>query len=62
MATAAAVPGQSFEVAAIRPLDAVHGFKLHMMFARYRISGGPDRLDKDVWDVTAKAEGFAGET
>lgn len=29
--------------------------------APYQISGGPDWLDKEVWDVTAKAEGFAGE-
>jgi uncharacterized protein (TIGR03435 family) len=29
--------------------------------APYQISGGPDWLDKQLWDITAKAEGFAGE-
>ena len=29
--------------------------------APYQVAGGPDWLDKEVWDVTAKAEGFAGE-
>jgi bla regulator protein blaR1 len=29
--------------------------------APYQITGGPAWLDKDLWDITAKAEGFAGE-
>ena len=29
--------------------------------APYQISGGPDWLDKEVWDVTARAQGFKGE-
>jgi uncharacterized protein (TIGR03435 family) len=29
--------------------------------APYQISGGPDWVDKQVWDIAAGAEGFAGE-
>jgi uncharacterized protein (TIGR03435 family) len=29
--------------------------------APYQVSGGPPWIDKEVWDITAKAEGFAGE-
>jgi bla regulator protein blaR1 len=29
--------------------------------APYQVSGGPEWVDKEVWDVTASAEGFAGE-
>ena len=29
--------------------------------APYQVLGGPDWLDKEVWDVTARAQGFSGE-
>ncbi len=29
--------------------------------APYQISGGPAWVDKELWDITAKAEGIAGE-
>jgi uncharacterized protein (TIGR03435 family) len=79
-ATAAALAGQSFEVAAIRPHDptknavgATAGGRFYasltlkyMIQVAYdvapcQISGGPDWLDKETWDITAKAQGFSGE-
>ncbi len=32
-----------------------------MMSLPMRFPGGPDWLDKQLWDITAKAEGFEGE-